>query len=99
MKPSPTQLAALVAPIEPELEAMRTTIVEQLSDGSGAVSDMTGHVARFRGKQLRGSLVLLVARALGRSHEELPAVAAVVEMIHLATLVHDDILDLSLIHI
>ena len=93
MKPSPTQLAALVAPIEPELEAMRTTIVEQLSDGSGAVSDMTGHVARFRGKQLRGSLVLLVARALGRSHEELPAVAAVVEMIHLATLVHDDILD------
>jgi len=57
------------------------------------VSDMTDHVGRFRGKQLRATLVLLAGDATGNSTDEHPTVAAIVEMIHLATLVHDDVLD------
>ena len=54
---------------------------------------MTDHVARFQGKQLRGALVLLTGEATGNTTDEHAAVAAIVELIHLATLVHDDILD------
>lgn len=87
------RLARLIEPILPGLEQMRTAIVAQLSEDSGAVRDMTDHIARFRGKQLRGALVMLVAKAHGVYTEEHPTVAAIVEMIHLATLVHDDVLD------
>jgi octaprenyl-diphosphate synthase len=72
---------------------MRALIAAQLSTRSGAVRDMTGHVGRFRGKQLRAALVLLSGEATGNTTDEHPQVAAVVELIHLATLVHDDILD------
>ena len=47
----------------------------------------------FRGKRLRPTLLLLSARASGGVRPEHPTLAAVVEMIHTATLVHDDILD------
>lgn len=91
------ELTDLLGPVEGELERMRAIIGAQLEDRSAAVSDMTAHVGRFRGKQLRGSLVLLLGRATGSLSAEHPSVAAVVEMIHLATLVHDDILDGALV--
>jgi octaprenyl-diphosphate synthase len=87
------ELAQLFQPVEEGLDAMRACLTGQLEETSGAVSDMTGHVSRFRGKQLRAALVLLSAKACGTYTAEHPSVAAVVEMIHLATLVHDDILD------
>ncbi|MHC4263253.1 MAG: polyprenyl synthetase family protein, partial [Planctomycetota bacterium] len=65
----------------------------ELQDESAAVRDMLGHVARFRGKQLRAAMVLLCGRASGNYGDEHPSVAAVIELIHLATLVHDDVLD------
>lgn len=87
------KLAQLIAPIEPELNEMRTIIDGCLVDESSAVGEMTQHIAQFRGKQLRGSMVLLIGKAHGVDCSEHPIVAAVVEMIHLATLVHDDVLD------
>jgi octaprenyl-diphosphate synthase len=87
------RLARLVEPILPGLEQMRVAMIAQLSEDSGAVRDMTDHIARFHGKQLRGSLLMLVAKAHGVYTEEHPTVAAIVELIHLATLVHDDVLD------
>ncbi len=75
------------------MQRMREVLLSQMADSSGAVTDMTQHLGRFRGKQLRGALVLLTAEVHGRLTDEHPAVAAIVEMIHLATLVHDDVLD------
>ncbi len=88
-----TRLAELVAAIEPGLEAMRGVLVQALASDVPAVSDMIDHIGRFRGKQLRGALVLLAGRAAANPSAELPSVAAIVELIHLATLVHDDVLD------
>ena len=87
------ELHQLIEPVEGGLEEMRAVITANLEDASPAVRDMTEHIGRFRGKQLRGALTLLVARAHGVYTEEHPTVAAIVEMIHLATLVHDDVLD------
>jgi octaprenyl-diphosphate synthase len=87
------ELAALVAPVRGGLERLREIVALQLADASPAVRDMVEHVGRFQGKQLRGALVLLSGEATGNSTDEHAAIAAVVEMIHLATLVHDDVLD------
>ena len=86
-------LLELLRPVEGGLARMREVLALQIADASPAVRDMTDHVSRFQGKQLRGSLVLLVGEATGNSTDEHATIAAIVEMIHLATLVHDDILD------
>jgi len=88
-----TTLNELFEPVEDGLARMRAILREQLAESSPAVRDMTDHIARFRGKQLRAALVLLCGEASGNTTDEHAAVAAIVEMIHLATLVHDDILD------
>lgn len=93
MNPSKEALKVLLAPVAGGMERMRAILAAQIAESSPAVRDMTDHVARFQGKQLRGALVLLTGEATGNSTDEHAAVAAIVEMIHLATLVHDDILD------
>jgi octaprenyl-diphosphate synthase len=54
---------------------------------------MLAHISRFRGKQMRGAMLLLSGKATGAFSDEHATMAAVIEMIHLATLVHDDVLD------
>jgi octaprenyl-diphosphate synthase len=88
-----SSVESIVAPVRDSLERMRSVLEAHVRDSSRAVSDMTDHVGRFRGKQLRATLVLLAGDATGNSTDEHPTVAAIVEMIHLATLVHDDVLD------
>jgi octaprenyl-diphosphate synthase len=51
------------------------------------------HLGHYRGKRLRPILLLLTARACGKVTHAHHVLAAVVEMIHTATLVHDDVLD------
>jgi octaprenyl-diphosphate synthase len=88
-----TRLAQMLQPVQEGLARMREVLTLQIQESSPAVRDMTAHVGRFQGKQLRGALVLLCGEATGNSTDEHATIAAIVEMIHLATLVHDDILD------
>jgi octaprenyl-diphosphate synthase len=88
-----SNLVQLLAPVATGMDRTRSVLVEQLAQRSGAVADMTDHIGRFRGKQLRAALVLLAGDATGNSTDEHATVAAIVELIHLATLVHDDVLD------
>ncbi|MDZ4771851.1 MAG: polyprenyl synthetase family protein [Planctomycetota bacterium] len=93
MSSTDRRLERMLEPVQDGLVRMREILLAQIVESSSAVSDMTGHAQRFRGKQLRGALVLLSGDATGNSTDEHPSVAAIVEMIHLATLVHDDVLD------
>ncbi|HEX7010859.1 MAG TPA: polyprenyl synthetase family protein [Phycisphaeraceae bacterium] len=84
------RLAAELAEVESRFAA------ELLSD-LPCVNDLVAHVERYRGKMLRPTLVLLSAMATA-SHRSEPTedhriIATVLEMVHMATLVHDDILD------
>jgi len=87
------KLAQVLAPVQEGMQRMREVLAHQVQESSPAVRDMTDHVGRFQGKQLRAALVLLSGEATGNSTDEHATIAAIVEMIHLATLVHDDILD------
>ncbi|MCA9001665.1 MAG: polyprenyl synthetase family protein, partial [Planctomycetes bacterium] len=92
MSSSTFSLDEILEPVQDDLVRMRQVLDGALA-AQGAVGERTSHVARFRGKELRAALVLLCGQASGSQSEELPQVAAVLELIHLATLVHDDVLD------
>lgn len=88
-----TRIDAMLAPVSSGMERMRAIMEAQVRSDAAAVQAMTAHVGSFRGKQLRAALVLLVGKAAGARDDEHAEVAAIVELIHLATLVHDDVLD------
>jgi len=93
MKPADADLRALLAPVQSGLDAVRVEMEAMLQGESPALADMLEHLTRFQGKRLRAALVLLAGQAAENDGPELPGVAAIVEAIHLATLVHDDVLD------
>lgn len=86
-------LRGLMSPIKPMMDEARRVLEGELHDSSPAAQDMLAHISRFRGKQMRGAMLLLAGKATGAYSDEHPTMAAVIEMIHLATLVHDDVLD------
>lgn len=79
--------------IGPELVAADAIFDAELASWHPYVTDVLAHVTRFRGKRLRPILLLTTALASGGIRQEHRVLAAVVEMIHTATLVHDDVLD------
>ena len=86
-------LRGLISPVKGLMEEARVVLERGITESSSAAQDMLDHISRFRGKQMRGALLLLSGEATGATSDEHPTMAAVVEMIHLATLVHDDVLD------
>ena len=81
--------------ISSQLGRVRVLIDEQLSvpAGAGDIKPLLESVSTRRGKMLRPGLVLLAGGCCGRITEEHIRVAAIVEMIHNATLLHDDVID------
>ena len=86
-------LTAVEQAIGTELLEAEQVLVDELKSDNPYVSDILQHSTRFRGKRLRPMLLLLTAKASGGIRHDHKVLAAVVEMIHLATLVHDDVLD------
>lgn len=86
-------LASLTESIGPHLHAVERRFHEELNSDLRCVNTLVKHVSRFRGKMLRPSLVLLAARTTGDVRDAHITIATVVEMVHMATLVHDDVLD------
>jgi octaprenyl-diphosphate synthase len=90
---TPAVLIQVEEAIGAELVEVEQILLAELQSANAYVSDILHHVTRFRGKRLRPLLLLLTAEASGGIRREHKILAAVVEMIHLATLVHDDVLD------
>jgi octaprenyl-diphosphate synthase len=83
----------LNGPIASDLEEVERILARVLLSRYEAVSEVVAHVRHYRGKRLRPVLLLLTARACSRVTPAHHTLGAVVEMIHTATLVHDDVLD------
>lgn len=79
-----------------DLLAVNSILERQFRNPNMFVQDIAQHVSRFQGKRIRPILTLLSARLFDLSSRDLEnarRLAAVVEMIHTATLVHDDVID------
>jgi octaprenyl-diphosphate synthase len=83
----------LFAAIATDLEEMERILARTLQNERPGIGRLIDHLAHYRGKRLRPALLLLTAQACGKVTSAHHTLAAVVEMIHTATLVHDDVLD------
>ncbi len=92
---SKLRLNALYGPIGRDLQISEKIFAEELGSRYEFVQTLVDHAVSLRGKQLRPALLFLTAQACGGVSPSHHILAAVVEMIHTATLVHDDILDES----
>lgn len=92
MRPT-TTLQPIYPFIAEELRHVEVLFDQELQCDLPFVDALCDHVRRYRGKMLRPALVLLSASACGGIRREHSTLAAVLEMVHMATLVHDDVLD------
>jgi len=87
------ELKLVTAAIREPLVRVEALLLQQLRHESAEIQGILDHVAVMGGKRLRPALLLLAAQATGKVTEEAIRLAVVVELVHTATLVHDDILD------
>ncbi len=91
--PPPMDLPALLSPIAADLRRVDEIIRDRLASDVVLISQIGAHIIAAGGKRMRPAVVLLSARALGCKTDEPPLLAAVIEFIHTATLLHDDVVD------
>jgi octaprenyl-diphosphate synthase len=91
----PIALPELLAPVADDMRAVDGTIRERLSSDVALIGSIGDYIIGAGGKRLRPAILLLIARALGYRGKSHVLLAAVVEFIHTATLLHDDVVDES----
>lgn len=89
----PNTLETIYLPVSGELRHVETILKEELTSRYEGVDRVVKHGFRLGGKRLRPALVLLSGKAAGKTTRDHRTLAAAVELIHTATLVHDDVLD------
>lgn len=93
---TPTPSAtALLAPIAADMEQVNRVIRQSLASEVMLINQISEYIIGAGGKRLRPALLLLVSGALGDRSAHRHELAAVVEFIHTATLLHDDVVDES----
>lgn len=83
----------IVEPVEPFLHAVNQRLAEQIQEFDPDIAAYAEYALTAQGKQLRPALVALSAAAVGKTSDAHVLAAVIIEMIHLATLVHDDVID------
>ncbi|PFH09141.1 octaprenyl-diphosphate synthase [Collimonas sp. PA-H2] len=85
----------MMSPIAADMDAVNAVIRRQLHSEVPLVNQIAEYIISAGGKRLRPVLVLLMARACGYAGDKHHELAAVIEFIHTATLLHDDVVDES----
>lgn len=79
--------------IEQELPLVEESIEDALSTSDSMLSDVSTHLLKAGGKRIRPALVLLAAKFDDYNFDRVLPIATAVELVHMATLVHDDVVD------
>jgi octaprenyl-diphosphate synthase len=86
-------LAAIYAPVQGDLDSLGGLLQDELSSDDPFIAELVRYVLRTRGKMIRPALVCLSALACGGGSDARLEIGAAVELIHLASLIHDDVID------
>lgn len=92
-KSANSSLTSVYGPVLDELAQVENTISAELHSESPALEELLQHSRKLGGKRLRPALMLLTAKVFGPIRDSHIYSAAALEMVHLATLIHDDVLD------
>ena len=90
-----SMLDQILQPIRPQIERFERRFTETLATDVNLVQAMGSHILTTKGKIIRPALSLLTAQAIGRCSDRVVDAAAGIEIIHTATLIHDDVIDLA----
>jgi octaprenyl-diphosphate synthase len=90
-----SNIKAITQLVEADFAATNQVIFKQLHSDVALVNQLGHYIVAAGGKRLRPLLVLMVAKALGYQGNKQHATAAIIEFIHTATLLHDDVVDES----
>ncbi len=88
-------LTAIYAPIQDDLDRLQEVLRHELASDDPFIGELVQYVLSTRGKMIRPALVCLSAQASGGAGDARLWIAAAVELIHIASLIHDDIIDAS----
>ncbi len=93
--PMTDALRGIQAPVRERLDLVTAAMQEIVSSGVPMVEEVSHHLLGMRGKMFRPTLTLLSSELEGRPEPRAVRLSAVIELMHLATLVHDDSVDHS----
>jgi len=92
-----SRLTAIQAPVEADLERVIDELRRIIVSDFDMIEEVNEYLLLMRGKLFRPTLLLLSSRVRGDAAPDVVTLAAVVELVHLATLVHDDAVDHSVL--
>lgn len=95
--PATNALREIQAPVTVRLEEVVVEMQRITSDSLPLIREVSGHLLQMRGKMFRPTLALLSSAVVGQPQSRAITLAAAVELMHLATLVHDDSVDHSVL--
>ena len=81
--------------IKPELEELEAFLKESISSDIELATEVSSYIVQSGGKRIRPTITILIARALNYQGNELTNLAAAIELLHTASLIHDDVVDQS----
>lgn len=87
--PTPHPLALIAA----DMQAVDQVIAQRLTTSVPLIGQISQYIIAAGGKRLRPALLLMVSNALGDTNPHKHVLASVVELIHTATLLHDDVVE------
>ena len=87
------QLAVIQKRLEPQLAAMNDIILRSLATSNTLMNEVVTNYLRVKGKQIRPIMVILSAGLFGNVNEDVLHAGAALEMLHNASLIHDDVVD------
>ena len=88
-------LENIISPIKIHLESVNNVIKKSLSSDIPIINQISSHIISSGGKRMRPILHLLISGMSGEINEVNHKIAAIIEFIHTATLLHDDVVDQS----
>ena len=88
-------LEKIISPIQIHLESVNNVIKKSLSSDIPIINQISSHIINSGGKRMRPILHLLISGMSGEVKEVNHKIAAIIEFIHTATLLHDDVVDQS----
>ncbi|MEZ4415083.1 MAG: polyprenyl synthetase family protein [Gemmatimonadota bacterium] len=97
LREAAAQLAAIQAPVQDRLSQVLAELRRVVRTDFGEIQGVNDHLLLMRGKLLRPTLLLLSSQVGDQPADDVVTLAAVVELVHLATLVHDDAVDHSVL--
>ena len=91
--PPPAGLEQILQPVSSDIEDLESQIISDIKTDISLLNNVTEHIIGSGGKRLRPTLVLLGAEIFTGVNEQVMQAAKVIEYLHTATLLHDDVVD------